>query len=52
MPNIPPFFLVFLDDSFDLTNPLVFVIVVILLVFIIIPMGRYMVEAFRGRWWR
>jgi len=52
MPNIPHFFLVLLDDSFSMENPLVFVIVVIILVFLIIPLGKLMIDAFRGRLWR
>ena len=52
MPRIPPFFWLTAKGDLDLTNPLVFVVIVLFLIFVIIPFTKYVVEMFSGGRWR
>ena len=52
MPKTPLFFWLTARGDFDLTNPLVFVVIVLFLVFVIIPFTKFVVEMISGRRWR
>ena len=47
-PSIPLFFSLSDFGDFSMANPIVFILVVLLLVFVFIPLARFFVRAFRG----
>jgi len=44
--------LLFLKDTLSITDASTFIIVVLLLIFVIIPLVKFMIEAFTGRRFR
>ena len=52
MLELPPIFLASPRMDFDMTNPLVFVVIILMLIFVVVPFAKFVLEMFTGRRFR